>query len=105
MPKGEQILWQKLRRKQLGYKFWRQYGVGEYIIDFYCPQLRLAVEVDGITHEDPQNISKDKERALFLHQKGIVVIRFNSKEIFKGIEGVCEKIYFECKKRNENISP
>jgi very-short-patch-repair endonuclease len=45
-------LWQKLRRQSLGYKFRRQYGIGKYIIDFYCQELRLAIEVDGITHED-----------------------------------------------------
>lgn len=48
MPKGEVVLWKYLRGKQLGHKFRRQYSIGSSILDFYCPELRLNIEVDGV---------------------------------------------------------
>ncbi|HLB95733.1 MAG TPA: DUF559 domain-containing protein [Patescibacteria group bacterium] len=51
IPAPEKVLWQKLRAKQIfGYKFRRQYGINQYVVDFYCPQTRLAIEIDGDTH-------------------------------------------------------
>jgi len=51
MPKAEQVLWSKLRRRQmLGYKFRRQYSIEAYVVDFYCPAARMAIELDGDSH-------------------------------------------------------
>ena len=63
MPKAEVILWEKLSRKQMhGYKFRRQYGVDQYILDFYCPRLKLAIEIDGDSHFVTGAEDYDKER-------------------------------------------
>lgn len=100
MPKGEQILWQRLRKKQLGHKFFRQYSIGKYVVDFYCPKLKLAIEVDGISHEG--KFEYDKNRQEYLASVGIHVERFNSKEIFENIDDVVQTVYFSCKRLEGN---
>ncbi len=63
---AEKILWSKLRNRQQRFKFRRQYSIGNYVVDFYCPALKLAIEVDGATHSTKEEIEKDKEREKFL---------------------------------------
>jgi very-short-patch-repair endonuclease len=90
---AERKLWQALRKNQiLGYKFTRQYGVEKYIVDFYCPILRLAVELDGSQHMEPENKIYDENRTKFLNSQKIKVIRFYDNEVFNNLPGVVEKI-------------
>lgn len=89
----EIILWSKLRRGSLGLKFKRQYSVGPYIIDFYCPQKKLAIEVDGSQHIE--NIDYDNERTAYLNVLNIKVLRFWNNEINANIDGVMLKIINE----------
>jgi len=96
MPKGEKMLWQKLRRNNMGYKFRRQFGVGKYVVDFYCPKLSLVIEVDGLTHDFKDRIYSDKIKQKYIESKGIKILRFNSKEIFENINSVLDQIYFVC---------
>src|SRR3989344_7155579 len=93
MTKPEQVLWYWLRTKYLkGYKFRRQYSVGYYILDFYCPKLRLGIEVDGDSHFDSKAMEYDQQRDDFLKGHNIEIIRFTNKEVMENIEGVLEKI-------------
>lgn len=63
LPSPEQVLWSKLKNKQLdGFKFRRQFGVDSYILDFYCPSCRLAIEIDGNSHYTKIGRDKDLER-------------------------------------------
>ena len=95
---SETILWSKLRAKRFyGLKFFRQYGVGNYIVDFYCPKLKLVVEADGGQHFTDQSLEYDKNRTEFLNSLGIKVIRFTNKEINKNIDGCMEKLWLEGK--------
>src|SRR3989338_5263840 len=72
---AEHKLWQRLRNKQVqGLKFYRQYGVGSYILDFYCPQRLLAIELDGSQHLATREY--DNDRTAYLQRLGITVIRF-----------------------------
>jgi very-short-patch-repair endonuclease len=74
----EHLLWKHLKSKQLcGYKFRRQYSVDKYILDFYCPKLKLAIEVDGITHENAKKREYDYKRQLYIESFGIKLIRFS----------------------------
>jgi very-short-patch-repair endonuclease len=98
MPKGEILLWQKLKTKQLGYKFRRQYGVGPFVLDFYCREIRLGIEVDGLTHDHTKQVVYDRERQKYLEAKKIKIIRFNSEEIFKDTDNVVERIFLVCQK-------
>ncbi|HRE09965.1 MAG: DUF559 domain-containing protein [Ignavibacteria bacterium] len=90
--RAEVFLWARIRNKQLGFRFLRQYGVGEYIIDFYSPKLKLAIEIDGVTHLTKDEIEYDERRQFEIEQLGIVFIRFTNYQIFHEIENVIEKL-------------
>ncbi|MBI2067458.1 MAG: endonuclease domain-containing protein [Deltaproteobacteria bacterium] len=90
---AERLLWRLIRNKNLkGLKFWRQYSVGPYILDFYCPSQRLAVELDGGQHAEQFIIEYDQERTDFLKSRSIRVLRFWNSEFLTNPEGVLEKI-------------
>ncbi len=72
---AERFFWQHVRNKQfLGAKFFRQYSIGLYIVDFYCPKLKLAIELDGGQHTEPDAKVYDEERSAFLRSQGIEVV-------------------------------
>jgi very-short-patch-repair endonuclease len=90
---AEKILWSKLRNKQLaGYKFFRQYGIGSYIADFYCPLLKIVIEVDGSQHFSKEGLVYDKEREKIFKDLGIRTIRFSNIDVLNNIEGVYQSI-------------
>ncbi|MDD5396673.1 MAG: endonuclease domain-containing protein [Candidatus Moranbacteria bacterium] len=88
----EIILWSRLRRNQLGHRFRRQHSVGKYIVDFYCSEKKLVVELDGWQHREENNDGYDIERTEFLQSLGYKVLRFWNDEVNKNIEGVILKI-------------
>ena len=93
MPRDEVILWSKLKGKKLGgYKFRHQYSVGKFVIDFYCPELRLAVEVDGDSHYVEGAEISDRERQAIIEFFGITFLRFTNWEIYENLDGVLVKI-------------
>lgn len=92
----ERTLWSRLRDRQiLGKKFFRQYGVGAYILDFYCPEVRLAIELDGGQHADSKVKEYDTVRTEYLETADIRVIRFWNNEVIENMEGVLQKIVQE----------
>ncbi|MCK5125170.1 MAG: endonuclease domain-containing protein [candidate division Zixibacteria bacterium] len=91
--RAEQLLWNKLKRRRLnGLKFRRQYSIGQYIVDFYLPSHKLAIEIDGPTHLSNQSILKDKTRTRFLKNNGISLLRYGNNEIYEGMENVLQSI-------------
>ena len=91
--KAEIILWEKLRRRQIGgYKFRRQYGIDEYIVDFYCAELKLIVEVDGGYHDEKEIQSYDMKRDGYLTSLGLKIIRFKNEEVLNSCDEVVEKL-------------
>lgn len=89
----ERILWSVLRNRQLnGLKFFRQYSIGNAILDFHCPELRLGIELDGGQHNEKQQIVHDKLRTEYLKEFNINVIRFWNNEVIENLDGVVEKI-------------
>ena len=100
MPNAEWILWHKLKGKQLnGFKFRRQYGVGSFIIDFYCPEARLAIEIDGNSHFEDGAKQYDKRRQHFIERFKIKFLRFTNDEVEGHLEDVLDKIINEVKNR------
>jgi very-short-patch-repair endonuclease len=98
---AEQKLWSILRcRRMAGLKFLRQYSVGPYILDFYCPERRLAIEVDGGQHADVYGQQRDAHRYIYLRELNIRVIRFWNNDVLQNIEGVGERIKEEAKKHS-----
>ena len=84
---SEATLWKCLQRSRLdGRKFRRQHSVGPYILDFYCPSERLAVELDGDGHYHALTAIHDRRRDHYLEQKGIKVIRFENQFVFDELE-------------------
>ena len=113
MPPAEIILWARLKSKQLNrLKFRRQHSVGAYIIDFYCPEHKLAIEVDGSTHLGSDTIGYDQERQREIENLGIRFLRFTNTNIYSNIEGVLNRILIEVmsrpvkkEKQKENSPP
>lgn len=98
----ESLLWSKLRSNQLGFKFRRQHPIQNYILDFYCPSLRLAIELDGGQHQE--NKEYDQTRTKLLNSLGIKVLRFWNNELIDNLEGVLETILQELKKPSPDLS-
>ena len=94
MPKSEVILWSKLKNRQMhGERFLRQYGVDQYVLDFYCPRLKLAIEIDGDSHFMPGAEEQDKARQEYIESFGIQFLRFTNEDVYKNIDGVCQTLY------------
>ncbi|PIQ75110.1 MAG: hypothetical protein CO001_00900 [Candidatus Portnoybacteria bacterium CG_4_8_14_3_um_filter_40_10] len=87
----ETILWSRLRNNQLGHKFRRQHSIGKYIVDFYCPERRMIIEIDGSQHIEAQR-DYDVERDNYLKKLGFRVLRFWDNEINNNLEGILLKI-------------
>ncbi|MBW4667251.1 MAG: endonuclease domain-containing protein [Cyanomargarita calcarea GSE-NOS-MK-12-04C] len=93
MPLAEKIIWAKLRSQQIeGCKFRRQYSIDAFVVDFYTPELKLAIEIDGDSHYQDGIPEYDHERQLFLESKGTKVLRFTNQEIYKDLDRVLERI-------------
>ena len=96
IPNAEILLWRKLRHRQLsGFKIRRQFSIGRFIVDFYCPQAKLAIEIDGDTHYADSQQILDKNRQAFIEMLGIKVLRFTNNEIYKEINEVLHAIHNE----------
>ena len=93
---AEQLLWSILRaRRFLDLKFRRQHPIAPYILDFYCHELKLAIEIDGGQHNTDAGRAADEKRSLFLIQQGITVLRFWNNEVLQQTDAVLEKIYLQ----------
>ncbi|OJV19673.1 MAG: hypothetical protein BGO21_21665 [Dyadobacter sp. 50-39] len=89
---AEKILWEKLSNKQLGVKFRRQHPLYRFVVDFYCHELRLVVEVDGSVHDSAEQAEYDEFRTILINQLDIKVIRFRNIEVFNELDKVLEAI-------------
>ena len=89
----EKIFWERVRNRQFfGVKFFRQYSVGPYILDFYCPALQLAVELDGGQHTECDHRKYDDTRSEYLKAQGIEVMRFWNHDVLLDIDSVLVKM-------------
>jgi len=89
--KSEKIMWNVLRRKDfLGYKFRRQHVIDGYILDFYCPSLKLAIEIDGAIHQ--RQIKEDRERQKIIETHGIKFFRISSEEVENNVILAIDKL-------------
>ncbi|MCH7613889.1 MAG: DUF559 domain-containing protein [Candidatus Marinimicrobia bacterium] len=94
MPKAEIILWSYLKGRQLqGLKFRRQYSIDKYTVDFYCPEIRMAIKVDGESHLYEKQKVKDLQKEKELEISGIKLVRYLNTDIYDNIEGVIEDLY------------
>ena len=80
-------------------RFRRQYVIGSYIVDFYCHQAKLVIELDGSQHYAPEEIEYDKKRTLFLESLGLHVLRFSNLDVIRNFQNVCQAIDIVVKER------
>ena len=94
MTMAEKKLWFRLRKKQMkGIPFTRQKILGSYIVDFYCPQAKLVIELDGGQHYKREGNAKDKIRDNYMMEEGLTVLRISDRDVLKNIDGVVRRIY------------
>jgi very-short-patch-repair endonuclease len=101
--KAEIILWKYIKCKVLGCEFHRQRPIDEFIVDFYCDELKLAIEIDGYTHD--YNYDKDKERETRLEGLGIRVIRFSDEDVRKHLNDVIRALQLVIDEISSDTSP
>ena len=93
MTGPETRLWSALRARQLqGMKFRRQHGIGPYIVDFYCPEQSLVIEIDDDSHANADQIVRDQLRDKYFQSLGLRVIRYFNNDIVKNLAGVLEDL-------------
>jgi very-short-patch-repair endonuclease len=92
LTEAEKHLWERLKHKHLGYIFYRQKPIEDFIVDFYCNQAKLVVEVDGGYHLDNEAAGNDRARNEYMKNLGLTVLRFTNSEVLGNTEKVVEKI-------------
>jgi very-short-patch-repair endonuclease len=93
MPPAELILWSQVRGKQVhDCRFRRQYSVGPFVIDFYAPSIRLAIELDGATHSSAEAQEYDAARQEQIESLGITFLRFSNDEVYHNLSSVLNRI-------------
>jgi very-short-patch-repair endonuclease len=106
MTQAEVILWSQLRGNNLGgYKFRRQYSIDRFVLDFYCPELKLVIEIDGESHSPQEAVEHDKIRESHIKQFGIVFLRFTNEDVRKALTASLKKIVQTIHEREKSISP
>ena len=103
---SEVLLWNELKRDALGVDFHRQKAIDYFVVDFFCSELMLAIEIDGSVHEEPEQIEKDRYRQQKLGSFGINFLRFNTNDVLHNIQDVVAtiKAYIEENRTEEKLS-
>ncbi len=103
MTAPEVILWLRLRRRPGGFKFRRQHPAGPFVLDFYCSEALLAIEVDGIAHDMGANPQADARRDLWLRDRGIDVLRLAAADVTRNPDAAVEAIVATCVQRGSPL--
>ncbi|HUW60302.1 MAG TPA: endonuclease domain-containing protein, partial [Candidatus Bathyarchaeia archaeon] len=91
---AEKLFWRLLRNRQLGgAKFRRQHAIGRYILDFYCHEARLAIELDGGQHGESDQARRDERRTRYLQEQGIRVLRFWNHQVRTNSSGILQAVW------------
>jgi len=104
LTEAEQVLWYRVRRKQIrGVQFLRQKPLLNFIVDFYCSKAKLVIELDGGQHFEPEYLQKDIERDKALQELGLLVLRFDNRQVLTEMETVLTEIDRVVEERLKNI--
>ena len=98
MTREERHIWYDFL-KAYPIPFHRQYSFGEYIVDFYCHQAKLVLELDGSQHCEPEQVEYDRNRTAFLEQQGLYVLRISNLDVMRQFRAVCEMIDMVVRRR------
>ena len=102
---AERLLWYRIRAKQLNVRFRRQHIVEPFVIDFYCVELKLGVELDGGQHNDAENRVDDDTRTQRLQQSGVTVLRYWNNEVLANIDSVLMHLRSEIERLHSGKNP
>lgn len=106
MPIAEQIIWAKLKGRQIeGCKFRRQYSIGAFVVDFYSPEVKLALEIDGDSHFVEGAQEYDNEREAFLMDKRTNILKFTNSQIYEELDNVLEAIAHKVQELRKSTPP
>lgn len=100
MTSAEVLVWENIRKKSLGVEFHRQVPMLNYIVDFYCHEIGLALEIDGKIHDN--NVLEDSKRQNEIEKYGVSFLRFTNKEVFSDMESIKKKILNYINEFNQN---
>jgi very-short-patch-repair endonuclease len=100
---AEATLWRHLKKSQLGCKFRRQHSVGPYVLDFYCPERRLAIELDGDVHQWDGRSALDLIRTRYLEEFNIYVMRIENRWVFENTDVVLAAIKHQLEQQLKKI--
>jgi very-short-patch-repair endonuclease len=102
----ERLLWSRLRNRGLaGLKFRRQHPCPPYVLDFYCAELRLVVELDGGQHYDEAGLQRDRSRTAYLQRQRLEVLRFSNLDVLQNLEGVLTELLHWIEARSPHPNP
>jgi very-short-patch-repair endonuclease len=104
MSLPETVLWRELRKRPAGFKYRRQHPAGSYILDFYCAAAKLAIEVDGHSHDGHVAAKADAARGHFLWSQGVATLRVPVSAVLGNLEGVVLRIVEVCMDRVGNLA-
>ena len=96
-------MWKFVRGGQLGYKFRRQFDIHSFIVDFYCHQLKLVIELDGWTHDFEKTQKRDGVKQKVLEQAGCKVVRITNEQVFGDMEILSSELLTQCKLREVEL--
>ena len=92
MTTAEKVLWESLRKKPHGFKFYRQAPIDRFVADFYCPKEGIIIELDGGIHDEPDTVEHDAMREVFLNRKQLRILRFRNEEVLTDLHRVVQAI-------------
>jgi len=102
----ERLLWRRLRNRGLaGFKFRRQHPWPPYVLDFYCAELRLVIELDGGQHYDDAGLAKDRLRTDYLRRHGLEVLRFSNLDVLQNLDDVLTELLRRVEARSPHPTP
>lgn len=94
MTRPERLVWSRIRAKQFeALKFRRQHGIGPYIVDFYCPERGVVIEIDGDVHAGESEAARDQRRESYLRSLGLQVIRYMNDDVLNRLDAVLEDLW------------
>jgi very-short-patch-repair endonuclease len=99
MTPAEKVLWERLRSKKVkGFRFRRQHPINDFIVDFFCYDAMLAIEIDGEVHGDDHQSERDKQRTIILKKLGIKELRFTNQQVINQTDDVINRVEKELSK-------
>ena len=99
MSLPEVLLWRLIKNRGAGLRFRRQHPIGPYVLDFYCTELKLAIEIDGAAHDAGDRPERDEKRTEWLESQQVEVIRIPASDVLKDATSVADSIRLFCNER------